>query len=153
MEFGAPMHKIDEQLTACAEFFHLRAQFVLMNTVIIVMFRDDDKSPQQTHFVQRPQGLSLAQLRQTHNVYSQVVEEQCLEVGEGIHQLEMIVHHPHGLGYFWKLLFAFIAGGAVAPMGFSGSVADGLVAGGMSCVVEAIQLAGDGSVLFVGVME
>lgn len=153
MEFGAPMHKIDEQLLACADFFHIRAQFVLLNTVIVVIFKDEDNTPQHTHFVQRPQGLSLAQLRQTHAIYTQVIEKQCITVGEGIAQLEMITRHPHGLGYFWKLLFAFIAGGAVAPMGFSGSVADGLVAGGMSCAVEAIQLAGDGDVLFVGIME
>jgi uncharacterized membrane protein YjjP (DUF1212 family) len=153
MEFGAPMHKIDEQLLACADFFHMRAQFVLLNTVIVVIFKDEDNTPQHTHFVQRPQGLSLAQLRQTHAIYTQVVEKQCITVSEGIVQLEMITRHPHGLGHCWKLLFAFIAGAAVAPMGFSGSIADSLVAGGMSCAVEAIQLTGDGDVLFVGIME
>ena len=153
MQFGAPMHKIDEQLLACADFFQVRSQFVLLNTVIVVIFKHDDDSPAQTHFIQRPQGLSLAQLRQTHAVYTQVVEKQTLTPTAGIAQLDMIMQHPHTYGYLWKLMFAFIAGAAIAPMGFSGSVADGLISGGLSCLVQAIQLLGDNDILFVGTME
>lgn len=153
MEFGAPMHKIDEQLLACADFFRIPSQFVLLNTVIIVVFKREDGSPSHTHFIQRPQGLSLAQLRETHAVYTKVVEEQILTAVEGTERLDMIMLHPHSFGYFWKLVFAFIAGGAIAPMGFSGSIADSLIAGALSCVVQAIQLLGDGDILFVGIME
>lgn len=153
MQFGAPMHKIDEQLLACAHFFQVKAQFVLLNTVVIVIFTHDDGSPVQTHFIQRPQGLSLSQLRQTHAVYTQVVEKQSLTATDGIAELDRIMQHPHTYGYFWKLLFAFTAGGVIAPMGFSGSIADGLISGSLSCAVQAIQLAGDGDTLFVGTME
>lgn len=153
MEFGAPMHKIDEQLMACADFFQVSAQFVLLNTVIIVIFKGEDGSPSHAHFIQRPQGLSLAQLRETHAVYTQVVEDQVLTAVEGTEKLELIMQHPHSFGYLWKLLFAFLAGGAIAPMGFSGSIADGLTAGTLSCAVQAVQLLGDGDLLFVGVME
>ena len=153
MQFGAPMHKIDEQLLACADFFQIEALFVMLNTVIIVIFKHDPDSPAQTHFIQRPQGLSLAQLRQTHAVYTQVVEKQTLTAIDGIQQLDMIMQHPHAYGYLWKLIFAFTAGGAIAPMGFSGSIADGLISGGLSCIVQAISLLGDGDILFVGTME
>lgn len=153
MEFGAPMHKIDEQLLACADFFQVPSQFVLLNNVIIVVFKHEDGSPSHTHFIQRPQGLSLAQLRETHAVYTQVIEDQQLTASEGTERLELIMQHPHSFGYSWKLVFAFLAGAAIAPMGFSGSIADSLIAGSLSCAVEAIQLLGDGDILFVGIME
>jgi uncharacterized membrane protein YjjP (DUF1212 family) len=153
MEFGAPMHKIDEQLVACADFFQVPAQFVLLNTVIIVAFKHEDGSPSHTHFIQRPQGLSLAQLRETHAVYTQVIDLQDLTASEGTEKLVLIMEHPHAFGYFWKLVFAFLAGAAIAPMGFSGSIADSLVAGGLSCILQAIQLLGEGDILFVGTME
>lgn len=153
MQFGAPMHKIDEQLVACADFFQIRSQFVLLNTVIIVVFKHEDGSPSHTHFIQRPQGLSLAQLRETHAVYTQVIEDQSLTASEGTARLDVIMKHPHSFGYSWKLLFAFLAGAAITPMGFSGSVADSLVAGTLSCILMAIQLLGDGQILFVGIME
>lgn len=153
MEFGAPMHKIDEQLAACADFFQVPAQVVMFNTVIMVIFKQEDGIPAHAHFIQRPQGLSLAQLRETHGVYTRVVEEQTISAEEGTEQLDAIIKHPQSFGYFWKLLFAFLAGGAIAPMGFSGSIADGLVSGALSCAVQAIQLLGDGNLLFVGVME
>lgn len=153
MEFGAPMHKIDEQLLACADFFQVPSQFVLLNTVIIVVFKHEDGSHSHTHFIQRPQGLSLAQLRATHAVYTDVVEDQNLTASEGTEQLDHIMKHPQSFGYFWKLWFAFLAGAAIAPMGFSGSIADSLIAGALSCIVQAIQLLGDGDILFVGIME
>lgn len=76
MEFGAPMHKIDEQLTAACDFLSIKAHFVLFNTVIILVFEDPDGAlHSQKHFIQRPQGLSLEQLQRTHAVYSAVIHD------------------------------------------------------------------------------
>ena len=147
------MHKIDEQLVACADFFQLTAQFVLLNTVIIIVFKQQNGLPAHTHFIQRPQGLSLGQLRDTHSVYTQVIEEHLLDAAQGNHQLDLILQHPQSYGTYWKLFFAFLAGAAIAPMGFSGSIADALIAGGLSFAVQGVQLLGQADLLFVGVME
>jgi uncharacterized membrane protein YjjP (DUF1212 family) len=152
MQFGAPMHKIDEQLSAAAQFFGLDAQFILLNTVIIAVFRGSNGSPSQTHFIQRPQGLSLAQLRNTHVIYDAVVHDEISAV-EGAYQLTEIMNTSDTLGRFWKVVFAFLAGASICPIGFSGSVADSLVAGILSAILQWIQVLGEGDVLFVGIFE
>lgn len=153
MEFGAPMHKIDEQLTAACDFLSVQAHFVLFNTVIIIVFEDPNGAlPSRKHFIQRPQGLSLAQLQRTHAVYSAVIHDQISAI-EGIRQLQEIADHPDSYGSQAKVLIAFLAGFAICPMGFSGSFVDGLLAGASSAFLMAVQLARGGDVLFTGIFE
>src|SRR5246127_1079549 len=153
MEFGAPMHKIDEQLTAACDFLSIKAHFVLFNTVIILVFEDPDgASPSQKHFIQRPQGLSLEQLQRTHAVYSAVIHDR-ISAAEGARQLKAIMNHRETYGVYVKILFAFLAGFAICPMGFSGSFVDSLVAGASSAFLMIVQLLRGGDVLFTGIFE
>lgn len=153
MEFGAPMHKIDEQLAAACDFLSVKAHFVLFNTVIIIVFEDPNGAlPSRKHFIQRPQGLSLAQLQRTHAVYSAVIHDRISAI-EGTRQLKEITDHPDSYGFHTKVLIAFLAGFAICPMGFSGSFVDGLVAGASSAFLLAVQLLRGGDVLFTGIFE
>lgn len=147
------MHKIDEQLTAACDFLSIKANFVLFNTVIILVFEDPDSaSPSQKHFIQRPQGLSLEQLQRTHAVYSAVIHDR-ISAAEGARQLKTIMTHRETYGVYVKILFAFLAGFAICPMGFSGSFVDSLVAGASSAFLMVIQLLRGGDILFTGIFE
>lgn len=147
------MHKIDEQLAAACEFLSIKASFVLFNTVIIMVFEDPDGAlPTRKHFIQRPQGLSLAQLQRTHTVYSAVIHDRISAV-EGTRQLKEITDHPETYGFYVKIFIAFLAGFAICPMGFSGSFIDGLIAGASSAFLMAVQLLRGGDVLFTGIFE
>lgn len=153
MEFGAPMHKIEEQLAGACDFLSIKAHFVLFNTVIILVFDDPDgASAPRNHFIQRPPGLSLAQLQKTHAVYSAVIHDK-ISATEGTRQLKEIMDHPNGHGFWVKVLIAFLAGFSICPMGFSGSFVDSLVAGVSSACLIAIQLLRGGDVLFTGIFE
>lgn len=153
MEFGAPMHKIDEQLAAACEFLSLKAHFVLFNTVIILVFPDPDGAlPSRKHFVQRPQGLSLAQLQRAHAVYSAVIHDQ-ISATEGTRQLEDITDHPESYPALVKIFLAFLAGFVICPMGFSGSLADGFIAGSLCAFLITVQLMRGGDILFTGIFE
>lgn len=153
MEFGAPMHKIDEQLAAACDFLSLEANFVLFNTVIIMVFRDINGTlPSQKHFIQRPQGLSLAQLQQTHAVYSNVIHDQ-ISATEGTLRLQAIAAHPDSYQPATRVFFAFLSGFVICPMGFSGSLVDGLAAGMLGAFLMSVQLLRGGDVLFTGIFE
>lgn len=147
------MHKIDEQLHAACEFLSIKAHFVLFNTVIIIVFEDPDGAlPSRKHFIQRPQGLSLAQLQRTHAVYSAVIHDKISAI-EGTKQLQAITDNPDAYSFPLKVLIAFLAGFAICPMGFSGSFVDALVAGGSSAFLMTVQLLRGGDVLFTGIFE
>lgn len=147
------MHKIDEQLAAACDFLSIKTHFVLFNTVIIIVFEDPDGTlPSRKHFIQRPQGLSLAQLQRTHAVYSAVIHDRISAV-EGTLQLKQITEHPDSHRPSIKVLIAFLAGFAICPMGFSGSFVDGLVAGSSSAFLMGVQLLRGGDVLFTGIFE
>lgn len=153
MEFGAPIHKIEEQLAAGCAFLSIKAELVLFNTAIILVFEDPDgTSTPRNHFIQRPPGLSLAQLQKTHAVYSAVVHDK-ITATEGTRKLKEIMDHPNTYGFQIKVLMAFLAGFAICPMGFSGSFVDSLVAGLCSGCLIAIQLLRGGDVLFTGIFE
>ena len=152
MEFGAPMHKIDEQLSHAACFLVVGTHFALLNTVIIVVFDGDHGEPSHTHFVQQPQGLSLAQLQQAHTVYTQVIHDE-ISAWEGVHALQHIIDNPETYAIGWKVLLAFFAGFTICPMGFSGSIVDGLVAGGLSALLMIIQVLSERDAGFVGIFE
>lgn len=147
------MHKIDEQLTAACDFLSVKAHFVLFNTVIILVFEDPDGAlPSRKHFIQRPQGLSLEQLQRTHAVYSAVIHDR-ISATEGAKQLKEIMNHPDTYGFCVRIGFAFLAGFAICPMGFSGSFVDSLVAGASSAFLMTVQLLRGGDVLFTGIFE
>jgi uncharacterized membrane protein YjjP (DUF1212 family) len=153
MEFGAPMHKIDEQLTAACDFLSIKAHFVLFNTVIILVFEDPDGAlPCQKHFIQRPQGLSLEQLQRTQAVYSAVIHDR-ISPTDGAKQLKEIMEHRDTYPFHVKVSFAFLAGFAICPVGFSGSLVDSLVAGACSAFLMAVQLLSGGDALFGGIFE
>lgn len=153
MEFGAPMHKIDEQLAAACDFLSVKAHFVLFNTVIILVFNDpDDASQSRKHFIQRPQGLNLAKLQMTHAVFSAVIHDQ-ISATEGAQQLKEIMEQADIYTPLVKVLLAFLAGFSICAMGFSGCFIDSLVAGGCSGCLMATQLFRGGDILFMGIFE
>lgn len=147
------MHKIDEQLVAACDFLGIRAHFVLFNTVIIVVFDDpDDASPSRKHIIQRPHGLGLSQLQKTHKVYSEVIHDH-ISAAEGVKQLTDIMNEPPIYRFWVKVMIAFLAGFSICPLGFSGSLMDGLMAGVCSACLMATQLCRGGDVLFQGIFE
>lgn len=153
MEFGAPMHKIDEQLAEACDFLCVKAHFVLFNNVIIVVYDDpDDAAPSRKHIVQRPHGLGLAQLQQTHKVYFEVIHDQ-ISAAEGIERLAAIKDQKAPWGFWAKVVLAFSAGCAICPMGFSGSAIDSLVAGVCSGCLMWTQIRRGGDVLFQSIFE
>lgn len=153
MQFGAPMHKIDEQLAAACEFLCIRAHSVLFNRVIIIVFNDfDDACPSRKHIIQRPQGLRLAQLQKTHKCYSEVVHDQ-ISAAAGADLLTTYLKEGEIYSAASKIFIAFLAGFAICPMGFSGSLIDSAVAGICSACLMATQIARGEDVLFTGIFE
>lgn len=153
MEYGAPLHKIDEQLAAACEFLALKANFLILNTVVIIVFEDPDGvDPSRKHFIQRPPGLKLARLQKTHAVYSDVINDR-ISAAEGTRQLKAIKESGPEYGFWATIVLAFLAGFAICAMGFSGSPADALVAGACSAFLISVQLLRGGDVLFAGIFE
>lgn len=153
MQFGAPMHKIDEQLAAACDFLNIKAHFVLFNTVIIAVFDDpDDAAPSRKHIIQRPHGLDLARLQKTYKVYSEVIQDQMTAV-QGTEQLTAIMNEQDNYGRYTRTAIAFLAGFSICGFGFSGSLIDSLIAGICSAGLMWIQLWRSGDVLFTGIFE
>ena len=154
MGFGAPLHKINDQLMEAAHFLQIDTKFVVFNTVILILF----EHPQQCmgtkkHFIQKPQRLDLARLQTIHAVFSEVISDK-IPAHEGTRQLNAICASNSEAYQPWhKVVLAFLAGFAISPMGFSGSLADGLVAGFCSGSLMLIQLLRGGDTLFAGIFE
>ena len=152
MLFGTPMHKIEDQLLEAARFLHIPAQFVLFNSEIIAVFGANETVNGRTHFVQQGQGLDLGRLRESHLSYIRVTRDE-ISAAEGTAQLQRLIKAPPVYSKPWLLLFAFTAGFAICPMGFSGSWLDALIAGLISTMLVSFQLWIFKGVLFTGIFE
>lgn len=147
------MHKIDEQLAAACGFLNIKAHFVLFNTVIIAVFDDpDDAAPSRKHIIQRPHGLDLGRLQKTHKIYSDVIHDE-INAAEGTEKLTAILAESNGYGTIPKIAIAFMAGFAICPFGFSGSLIDSLIAGICSACLMELQLWRQKDALFVNIFE
>lgn len=147
------MHKIDEQLVAACDFLSIKAHFVLFNTVIIAVFDDpDDAAPSRKHIIQKPHGLDLGRLQKTHKIYSDVIHDK-ITASEGTKLLAEITEGENSYPNWAKITIAFIAGFAICPFGFSGSLIDSFIAGSCSAFLMALELWRNGDALFVNIFE
>src|SRR5258705_9293657 len=152
MQFGSPVHKIEEHLIAAARFLDVPARFVILDTSVMCVFGESDGSSSLTQYVDQAPGLSLSQLRDTHLVFFDVIHDK-ISAGEGIRRLRTLRSMDMPYGNTMVLLFAFLAGFSICPIGFGGSWADALIAGALSCVLKALQIWYFHREVFIGIFE
>ncbi|KAF8336513.1 uncharacterized protein EI90DRAFT_3046031 [Cantharellus anzutake] len=152
MQFGSPVHKIEEHLITAARFLDVPARFVILDTSVMCVFGESDGSSSQTQYVDQAPGLSLSKLRDTHLVFFDVIHDR-ISAGEGIRRLRVLRSMGPPYGNAMLLVFAFLAGFSICPIGFGGSWADALIAGALSCALKALQIWYFQREIFIGIFE
>ncbi|OCF62312.1 hypothetical protein L486_01980 [Kwoniella mangroviensis CBS 10435] len=140
MTFGAPSHRIESQLGATALVLEIDAQFIHFPSIVIASFGDMDTRTSETHFVKvQNGGLELGKLHKVHNIYKSVVHDE-MDASEGTKLIHQLLKAPMEYNLWQRMLLAFLCSGLIAPVGFGGSLVDGLASGALGILLSFMQL-------------
>lgn len=139
MTFGAPSHRIESQLAATAFVLEMDAQFIHFPGIVIASFGDSNSRTSESHFIKASSGLDLGKLHRVHNIYKDVVHDE-MDAAEATRQIHALLRAPNEYGRWSTLFMTFLSCGLIAPMGFSGSILDGVAAGLLGTLLGFLEV-------------
>ncbi|VDB99586.1 unnamed protein product [Peniophora sp. CBMAI 1063] len=140
MTYGAPSHRIEEQLNAACDKLKLRARLAYLPNIIIVAFSDEASHTDELHFV-RSSGsrISLTFLRIIHDIYRDVLHYTC-SPDEGSRQLAVLLKAPPIYPLALRCFFSLISSSVICALAFDGSVVDMGVSGALASFTQYLGL-------------
>ena len=139
MQYGAPTHRLESQMKMSARVLQTEAQFLYIPGCMIVAFDDSQSHTTQIKLVQVVQGIDLGKLRDTHNIYKEVVHDR-IGAEEGIQQLKEVTDKPKKFKVWMLILAHGFASAAVAPFAFQGRLIDLPIAFALGLILGFLRL-------------
>jgi len=153
MTFGAPSHRIESQLVACARIIEVEAEFIHLPGVIICSYGDQELGCSETHFVKCGGRLSLGALHKVHLIYRAVVHDE-ISAKQAMEQLEDLLVSPPPYSLPFRCFLAFCLSALICPLAFGGSFIDMWIAGVAAFILAYLQLrVAEKSALYANVFE
>lgn len=104
MCYGSPNHRLEEYLKSTARVLEVDASFIYLPDMIIVCFGDPSTRTSQVKIVRVNQGLDLAKMDDSHEIYKAVVHDR-LGVEEASQQLDDLLARKSEFGTLWLIIF------------------------------------------------
>ncbi|KAI9892138.1 MAG: hypothetical protein M1814_001844 [Vezdaea aestivalis] len=116
MTYGAPTHRLEDQLKSTARVLEIESQFLYMPGCMLISFDDSNTHTAEVKLVRAVQGVNLGKLEDVHTIYKEVVHD-ITPVDVATKRLEEVIardtFHP-GI----KILTMGFASATVAPFAF-----------------------------------
>ncbi|CAI6233279.1 unnamed protein product [Periconia digitata] len=97
MLFGAPTHRLEEYLAMTAKILETNAQFLYIPGCILVSYDDTRTKTSEVKMVRVTQGVNLGKLKDTHEIYKEVLHG-VIDLDEALARLEEVItakdRHP-----------------------------------------------------------
>lgn len=97
MLFGAPTHRLEEYLAMAARVLEINSQFLYIPGCMIISFDDVLTHTAEVKIVRTAQGVNLGKLKDTHDVYKEVLHD-VIDLDEALTRLDQIINakdrHP-----------------------------------------------------------
>lgn len=153
MIYGAPTHRLEEYMKMSARVLEIDAQFLYIPGSMIVSFDDNTTHTTEVKLVRVTQGLDLGKLRDTHEVYKDVVHDR-VGVEEATQRLIEVMKKPQKHGK-WTLIPVYgLASASVGPFAFGARLIDLPLCFVLGCILGILQLiVSPASELYANVFE
>ncbi|KAF2858430.1 DUF1212-domain-containing protein [Piedraia hortae CBS 480.64] len=139
MLFGAPTHRLEENMQTCARMLSIQAQFLYIPGSMIVAFDDLKTHTSDVRLVRVEQGLDLGKLRDVHEIYKQVIHKH-ISVDPAIARLEDVVNRESKHSRWFRIVVFGLAAMSVGPFAFGARIIDLPVAFVLGCILGFLQL-------------
>jgi uncharacterized membrane protein YjjP (DUF1212 family) len=97
MLFGAPTHRLEESLAQSAKILEINSQFLYIPGCMIISFDDVLTHTAEVKLVRSSQGVNLAKLEDTHDIYKEVLHD-VIGLDEALSRLDTVINskdrHP-----------------------------------------------------------
>ncbi|KAF2639630.1 DUF1212-domain-containing protein [Massarina eburnea CBS 473.64] len=97
MLFGAPTHRLEEYLAMSAKVLDINSQFLYIPGCMIMSFDDPLTHTAEVKIVRTAQGVNLGKLKDTHEIYKEVLHD-VIDLDEALARLDEIIvakdRHP-----------------------------------------------------------
>ncbi|GAB7350324.1 hypothetical protein MBLNU459_g0957t1 [Dothideomycetes sp. NU459] len=153
MIYGAPTHRLEEYMKMSARVLEIEAQFLYIPGSMIISFDDNATHTTEVKLVRVTQGLDLGKLRDTHEVYKDVVHDR-VGVEEATQRLVEVMKKPQKHGK-WTLIPVYgLASASVGPFAFGARPIDLPFCFVLGCILGVLQLiVSPASELYANVFE
>ncbi|KAL6715453.1 hypothetical protein ACLMJK_006414 [Lecanora helva] len=138
MSYGAPTHRLEEYMRMSARVLQIDGQFLYIPGCMIISFDDRTTHTTEVKIVRTAQGVNLGKLRDTHDIYKEVIHD-VIGVREAIFRLDEVTHKPNKYGAWWVVLMYGFASMCVGPFAFGARPIDLPMAWVLGCLLGILQ--------------
>lgn len=139
MRYGAPTHRLEEYMNMSARVLEIEAQFLYIPGCMIISFDDSSIHTTEVKLVRTTQGVDLGKLRDTHEIYKDVVYDH-IGVEEATKQLEEVLSRRPKYKP-WILVPVYgLASASVGPFAFQARLIDLPICFLLGCMLGWLQL-------------
>ncbi|OCK79381.1 DUF1212-domain-containing protein [Lepidopterella palustris CBS 459.81] len=139
MKYGAPTHRLEEYMNMSARVLEIEAQFLYIPGCMVISFDDSSVHTTEVKLVRTSQGVDLGKLRDTHEIYKDVVHDR-IGVEEATPRLEAIMSRKPKFSP-WVLVPVYgFASASVGPFAFQARLIDLPICFLLGCILGWLQL-------------
>ncbi|KAJ9626519.1 hypothetical protein H2203_004152 [Taxawa tesnikishii (nom. ined.)] len=139
MMYGAPTHRLEEYMKYSARVLEIEAQFLYIPNSMLMSFDDPQTHTTEVKLVRVNPGLDFGKLRDTHEVYKDVLHDQ-MGVEEATQRLDEIMTSPPRFNKWVLIPFYGLASASVGPFAFGARLIDLPIAFLLGCLLGVLQL-------------
>ena len=138
MLFGAPTHRLEEYLATTAKILEINSQFLYIPGCMIISFDDALTHTAEVKIVRTAQGVNLGKLKDTHEIYKEVLHD-VISLDEALARLEEVINakdrHP-----VWLTVIMYGLASAAVSVFFKARLIDMPIILALGCILGLLQL-------------
>lgn len=139
MTYGAPTHRLEEYMRMSSRVLEIDGQFLYIPGCMIISFDDQSTHTTEVKIVRATQGVNLGKLRDTHEVYKEVVHDT-IGVEEAMERLDEIIRKKDDYSPWFRVIVYGFASMCVGPFAFGARPIDLPIAFLLGCLLGIMQL-------------
>ncbi|KAL8688899.1 MAG: hypothetical protein Q9218_005305, partial [Villophora microphyllina] len=139
MNYGAPTHRLEEQMRMSARVLEIEGQFLYIPGCMIISFDDSRTHTTEVKIVRTNQAIDLGKLREVHEIYKETLHD-LIGVEEAMERLEKVLQRKQAY-HRWLLVPVYgLASACVGPFAFGARLIDLPIAFLLGCCLGIMQL-------------
>ncbi|KAL9026906.1 MAG: hypothetical protein Q9196_004500 [Gyalolechia fulgens] len=139
MNYGAPTHRLEEQMRMSARVLEIEGQFLYIPGCMIISFDDSRTHTTEVKIVRTNQAIDLGKLREVHEIYKETLHDM-IGVEEAMVRLDGVLQRKPQYDR-WLLVPVYgLASACVGPFAFGARPIDLPIAFLLGCCLGIMQL-------------
>ncbi|KAL8868775.1 MAG: hypothetical protein Q9174_004761 [Haloplaca sp. 1 TL-2023] len=139
MNYGAPTHRLEEQMRMSARVLEIDGQFLYIPGCMIISFDDSRTHTTEVKIVRTKQAIDLGKLREVHEIYKETLHD-LIGVEEAMERLDQVLQREQQYNR-WLLVPVYgLASACVGPFAFGARPIDLPMAFLLGCCLGIMQL-------------